>query len=85
MGERGGGVGARDESAADGGLGGEPDDGADDAGGAQGGDGAVDVAWVGGEEGADDEEEFTRAVRGGVAAFIYISAAIFFLNRRGRL
>lgn len=27
----------------------------------------MDVAWVGGEKGAEKEEDFTRAVGGGVA------------------
>jgi len=66
-GSRGGGVGARDEGAADGDLGGEADDGAGDVRGDEGGDGGVDVGGVGGEEGADEEEDLTGAVGGGVA------------------
>lgn len=62
----GGGVGARDEGAADGDLGGEPDDGAGDVGGGEGGDGGVDVGGVGGEEGADEDEDLAGAVGGGV-------------------
>lgn len=62
-----GGVGARDEGAADGDLGGEADDGGGDGGGGERVDGRVDVAGVGGQERAEDEEDFARAVGGGVA------------------
>lgn len=60
-------VGARDEGAADGDLGGEADDGGGDGGGGERVDGRVDVAGVGGQERAEDEEDFARAVGGGVA------------------
>lgn len=63
-------VSASDESATDGDLGRQTDDRTCYVRCAQGGDGAVNIAGVRGEERAEEEEDFARAVGGGMAKWV---------------
>lgn len=61
------GISASDESTTDGDLGSQTDDRTGYVRCAQGGDCAVNIAGVGGEKRAEEEEDFARAVGGGMA------------------